>query len=87
MQTVLIWLVIQLKLIIEFTEFDVDIAEVPQSVIDDIKNIEKKFNKWVYDKDNKLSWDRENRAFLFSRLQYNLERCTMKMNSAHLCPA
>ena len=46
---------IQLKLIIEFTEFDVDIAEVPQSVIDDIKNIEKKFNKWVYDKDNKLS--------------------------------
>ena len=65
MQTVLFWLVIQLKLIIEFTEFDVDIAEVPQSVIDDIKNIEKKFNKWVYDKDNKLSWDRENRAFCF----------------------
>lgn len=46
---------IRLKLIIEFSEFDVDIAEVPQSVADDIRNIEKKFSKWVYDKDNKLS--------------------------------
>lgn len=54
-----------MKLIIEFSEFDVDIAEVPQSVADDIRNIEKKFSKWVYDKDNKLSWDSENRVFCF----------------------
>ena len=54
-----------MKLIIEFSEFDVDIAEVPQSVADDIRNIEKKFSKWVYDKDNKLSWDSKNRVFCF----------------------
>lgn len=54
-----------MKIAIAFTEFDVDIIDIPQSVLNDIKNIRKKFDKWIYDKDNKLSWDSKNKVFCF----------------------
>ena len=54
-----------MKLVFAFTEFDVDILDVPSEIISDIKKVCKQFDKWLYDKDNKKSWDRERRVFCF----------------------
>lgn len=57
-----------MRIAVAFTEFDVDIIDIPQSVLNDIKNIRKKFDKWIYDKDNKLSWDSKTRYFASVRI-------------------
>ena len=54
-----------MKLLIAFTELDVDVIEVPDFVIGDLKKIRNKFDRWLYDKNNKLSWDSENKVFCF----------------------
>lgn len=52
-------------LIFKFHDFDVDVLDVPEFVITDIKKIQKQFDKWLYDKDNPKTWHRDVGAFCF----------------------
>ena len=54
-----------LRVVVAFTEYDVDIIDVPKSIFDNINVIRRKFDKWVYNKDNVLSWDKKNKVFCF----------------------
>ncbi|MGN1443970.1 MAG: hypothetical protein ACI4XE_08995 [Acutalibacteraceae bacterium] len=54
-----------MKLVFAFTEFDVDILDVPSEIISNIKKVCKQFDKWLYDKNNKETWDKERQAFCF----------------------
>lgn len=54
-----------LKIIFAFTEFDVDIVDIPDSIYNNKNVIIKNFDKWVYNKDNKLTWDEKNKTFCF----------------------
>lgn len=54
-----------MKVVFAFTEFDVDIVDIPNSIFNNINPIIRDFDKWLYDKDNKLSWDAKNKAFCF----------------------
>lgn len=69
-----------MKLVFRFTEYDVDILDVPQDILQDIKAIQKSFDKWLYDKENKLTWDKERRVFCFrgDALVYWLNEFTLK---------
>ncbi len=52
-------------LIFKFHEFDVDVLDVPEFVITDIRKIQKQFDKWLYDKDNPKTWNKDVGAFCF----------------------
>lgn len=52
-------------LIFKFHEFDVDVLDVPEFVITDIRKIQKQFDKWLYDKDNPKTWHKDVGAFCF----------------------
>lgn len=54
-----------MEIIFSFTEFDVDIVDIPDSIYNNINAIIKNFDKWVYNKDNKLTWDEKNKSFCF----------------------
>lgn len=48
-----------------FSEFDADILDVPRLVIDNINSYRKEFEKWLYDKSNKMTYDTKERVFRF----------------------
>lgn len=48
-----------------FSEYDTDILEVPEFIIENIDLYRKKFEKWLYDKSNKMTYDSKDRVFRF----------------------
>ena len=52
-------------LIFKFNEFDVDVLDVPEFVITDIRKIQKQFDKWLNDKGNPKTWHKDVGAFCF----------------------
>lgn len=54
-----------MRLVFSLTEFDVDILDIPKDVVQNIKKTQKDFDKWLYDKSNKLTWDKKQGSFCF----------------------
>ncbi len=46
-------------------DYGTDVVEVPDFVGENVKKYRERFDKWCYDKDNKITFNRQTRVFSF----------------------